>query len=125
MSSDPLEPCVGDRYDDGCSCPHSQAKKDADLSGTQARLKDAEALLNSKEAALATSLTERRTLEAAMADLQAQVQEVRCRIHTHTHKHEGPELYTVCEYTVCFVTNEQGAQIKRVLQPFAAIRLYR
>ncbi|XP_012671585.1 lamin-B1 isoform X2 [Clupea harengus] len=54
----------------------TQAKKDADLSGTQARLKDAEALLNSKEAALATSLTERRTLEAAMADLQAQVQEL-------------------------------------------------
>ena len=99
MSSDPLvEPCVGDRYDDGCSCPHSQAKKDADLSGTQARLKDAEALLNSKEAALATSLTERRTLEAAMADLQAQVQEVRCRIHTHTHTHTSMKAQNCIQY---------------------------
>ncbi|XP_076140481.1 lamin-B1 isoform X2 [Alosa pseudoharengus] len=54
----------------------THAKKDADLSGTQARLKDLEALLNSKDAALSTALSERKALEAAVADLQAQVQEL-------------------------------------------------
>ncbi|XP_041914972.1 lamin-B1 isoform X1 [Alosa sapidissima] len=54
----------------------THAKKDADLSGTQARLRDLEALLNSKDAALSTALSERKALEAAVADLQAQVQEL-------------------------------------------------
>ncbi|KAL2100205.1 hypothetical protein ACEWY4_004599 [Coilia grayii] len=54
----------------------THAKKDADLVGAQARLKDLEALFNSKDAALATAVSERKALEAAVADLQAQVQEL-------------------------------------------------
>ncbi|XP_062409381.1 lamin-B1 isoform X1 [Sardina pilchardus] len=54
----------------------THAKKDTDLSGALVRLKDLEALLNSKDAALANALCEKRALEAAMADLQAQVQEL-------------------------------------------------
>ncbi|KAJ8261498.1 hypothetical protein COCON_G00172210 [Conger conger] len=52
------------------------AKKDADLSGTQARLKDMEASLNSKEAALATALSEKSSLEASLADLQDHLSEL-------------------------------------------------
>uniref|UniRef100_A0A8B9L203 Lamin B1 n=1 Tax=Astyanax mexicanus TaxID=7994 RepID=A0A8B9L203_ASTMX len=53
----------------------SYAKKDSDLAGCQARLKDVEALLNSKEASLATALSERKALEGSLADLQAQIHE--------------------------------------------------
>ncbi|KAJ8392715.1 hypothetical protein AAFF_G00071990 [Aldrovandia affinis] len=52
------------------------AKKDADLSGTQARLKDMEAALNTKEAVLATALSEKNTLVASLADLQEQILEL-------------------------------------------------
>ncbi|MCJ8742587.1 hypothetical protein PDJAM_G00083730 [Pangasius djambal] len=52
------------------------AKKDADLAGCQARLKDFEALLNTKEASLSTAYSEKKALEAMLADLQAQIQEL-------------------------------------------------
>ncbi|KAK3550390.1 hypothetical protein QTP86_025196, partial [Hemibagrus guttatus] len=52
------------------------AKKDADLAGCQARLKDVEALLNTKEASLATAYSEKKGLEAMLTDLQAQIQEL-------------------------------------------------
>ncbi|NWZ27758.1 LMNA protein, partial [Asarcornis scutulata] len=51
----------------------SNAKKEGDLLSAQARLKDLEALLNSKEAALSTALSEKRNLEAEVRDLRAQV----------------------------------------------------
>lgn len=54
----------------------SYAKKDTDLVGCQARLKDVEALLNTKEASLATAYSEKKALEAMLADLQSQIQEV-------------------------------------------------
>lgn len=54
----------------------SYAKKDTDLVGCQARLKDVEALLNTKEASLATAYSEKKGLEAMLSDLQAQIQEV-------------------------------------------------
>ncbi|XP_063066601.1 lamin-B1 [Engraulis encrasicolus] len=54
----------------------THAKKDADLTGALLRLKDLEALLNSKDAALATALSERKALDAALAELQVQVQEL-------------------------------------------------
>ena len=53
------------------------AKKEADLLAAQARLKDLEALLNSKEAALSTALGEKRNLENEVRDLRAQVAKVR------------------------------------------------
>uniref|UniRef100_A0A8C6YQR3 Lamin A/C n=1 Tax=Nothoprocta perdicaria TaxID=30464 RepID=A0A8C6YQR3_NOTPE len=49
------------------------AKKEGDLLAAQARLKDVEALLNSKEAALSTALGEKRNLETEVRDLRAQV----------------------------------------------------
>ncbi|XP_060109835.1 lamin [Heteronotia binoei] len=48
-------------------------KKEGDLLAAQARLKDVEALLNSKEAALTTALGEKRNLENEVRDLRAQV----------------------------------------------------
>lgn len=57
-------------------CVCSYTKKDTDLANSQARLKDVEALLNTKEASLATAYSEKKGLEAMLADLQAQIQEV-------------------------------------------------
>uniref|UniRef100_A0ACB8G947 Uncharacterized protein n=1 Tax=Sphaerodactylus townsendi TaxID=933632 RepID=A0ACB8G947_9SAUR len=48
-------------------------KKEGDLLAAQARLKDVEALLNSKEAALTTALGEKRNLENEVRDLKAQL----------------------------------------------------
>lgn len=59
-----------------CSPPSSYNKKDSDSAGALAKLKDLEAQLNSKEAMLATALSEKRGLEATLADLQEQLQEV-------------------------------------------------
>ncbi|KAF2986650.1 hypothetical protein EK904_013293, partial [Melospiza melodia maxima] len=47
--------------------------KEGDLLTAQARLKDVEALLNSKEAALSTALGEKRNLENEVRDLRGQV----------------------------------------------------
>ncbi|XP_037608975.1 lamin-B1 isoform X1 [Sebastes umbrosus] len=52
------------------------SKKDSEAAGAQARLKDLDAQLNSKEAMLATALSENRGLEAALADLREQLQEL-------------------------------------------------
>ncbi|XP_063173302.1 lamin-A-like [Candoia aspera] len=49
------------------------AKKEGDLLAAQARLKDVEALLNSKEAALTTALGEKRNLENEVRDLRGQL----------------------------------------------------
>lgn len=56
-------------------CPRN-AKKEGDLLTAQARLKDVEALLNSKEAALTTALGEKRNLENEVRDLRAQLLKV-------------------------------------------------
>lgn len=55
---------------------HTYAKKDFDLTATQTRLKEVEALLNSKEAALNTAVSERKALENTLTDLQVHVQEL-------------------------------------------------
>ncbi|KAF3702443.1 Lamin-B1 Precursor [Channa argus] len=51
-------------------------KKDSEAAGAQARLKDLEAQLNSKEAMLATALSEKRSLESTLSDLQERLQEL-------------------------------------------------
>ncbi|XP_071322667.1 lamin-B1 [Trachinotus anak] len=51
-------------------------KRDSEAAGAQARLKDLEAQLNSKDALLATALSEKTGLEARLADLQEQLQEL-------------------------------------------------
>ncbi|XP_070777468.1 lamin-A-like [Enoplosus armatus] len=48
-------------------------KKESDLAGASQRLKDVEALLNSKDASLSTALGEKRNLEVENRDLKAQV----------------------------------------------------
>ncbi|PIO29192.1 hypothetical protein AB205_0068700, partial [Aquarana catesbeiana] len=60
-----------------CAYPESflffrNKKKEADLLTAQARLKDLEALLNSKDAGLSTALGEKRNLEAELRDLKGQ-----------------------------------------------------
>lgn len=57
-------------------CPSSYNKKDCEAAAAQARLRDVEAQLNSKDAMLATALSEKRGLEATVTELQEQLQEV-------------------------------------------------
>ncbi|KAF7649467.1 hypothetical protein LDENG_00140990, partial [Lucifuga dentata] len=52
------------------------SRRDSEAAGLQARLKDVEGQLNSKEALLATALSEKRSLEASLLDLQLQIQEL-------------------------------------------------
>ncbi|XP_075596285.1 lamin-B1 [Balearica regulorum gibbericeps] len=49
------------------------AKKESDLNGAQARLQEFEAALNSKEAALATALGDKKSLEGQVKDLKDQI----------------------------------------------------
>lgn len=51
--------------------------KENDLVATAARLREVEALLNSKDASLATALGEKRTLEAEVKDLKMQLAKVK------------------------------------------------
>ncbi|XP_056592428.1 lamin-B1 [Triplophysa dalaica] len=55
---------------------HDFLKKESDLSSSQARVKEVEGLLNTKEAALITAASARKTLEKTLADLQLHVQEL-------------------------------------------------
>ncbi len=67
-----------------CVC-HRCEKKDSELVSAQARLREAEALLNSREAALNTAVSERKALQISVTDLQLQLQEV--HVHTHPNNH--------------------------------------
>ncbi|NWS47015.1 LMNB1 protein, partial [Probosciger aterrimus] len=51
----------------------SYAKKEADLNGAQIKIRELEAALNSKEAALATALRDKRSLEEENDDLRDQI----------------------------------------------------
>lgn len=57
-------------------CLYRNTKKESDLAGALQRLKDLEALLNSKDASLTTALGEKRNLEVENRDLKAQVAKV-------------------------------------------------
>lgn len=59
------------------SCLHRNSKKESDLEAALARLRDLEALLNSKDASLTTALGEKRALEAEVKDLKAQLAKVK------------------------------------------------
>lgn len=52
------------------------------MAGAQQRLKDLEALLNSKDASLTTALGEKRSLEVENRDLKAQI----AKVKTHLQK---------------------------------------
>ncbi|XP_071386641.1 lamin-B1 [Centroberyx affinis] len=69
----------------------SYTKRDSEAAGAQARLKDLEAQLNSKEAMLTTALSEKRGLEATLADLQEQLQELDTGL-AQAKKHLGDEM---------------------------------
>ncbi|KAM7383034.1 hypothetical protein PAMP_002722 [Pampus punctatissimus] len=58
--------------DYACSS-RKNSKKESDLEAALARLRDLEALLNSKDASLTTALGEKRALEAEVKDLKAQL----------------------------------------------------
>lgn len=62
-----------------CLCRNT--KKELDLAGAQQRLKDLEALLNSKDASLTTALGEKRSLEVENRDLKAQIAKVKDVAH--------------------------------------------
>ncbi|KFV52060.1 Lamin-B1, partial [Gavia stellata] len=51
----------------------SYAKKESDLNGAQVKLREFEAALNSKEAALATALGDKKSLEGEIEDLKDQI----------------------------------------------------
>lgn len=62
------------------SCPprlHRNTKKESDLEAALVRLRDLEAMLNSKDAAYTTALGEKRNLEAEVKDLKAQLARVK------------------------------------------------
>ncbi|KAK0137864.1 Lamin-B1 [Merluccius polli] len=54
----------------------SYTKRDAEAAASRARVKELEAQLNSKEATLATTLSEKRGLEASLADAHGRLQEL-------------------------------------------------
>ncbi|KAJ4920383.1 hypothetical protein JOQ06_024531 [Pogonophryne albipinna] len=66
-------------------------KKDSEAAGSQARLKDLEAQMNSKDAMLATALSEGRGLEATLADLREQLQELETGL-AHTKQQLSEEM---------------------------------
>ena len=56
--------------------PSSYTKRDGEATASRARVKELDALLNSKDATLATTLSEKRGLEANLADAHGRLQEV-------------------------------------------------
>lgn len=58
-------------------CVHRNGKKESELEAALARLRDLEALLNSKDASLTTALGEKRSLEVEVKDLKAQLAKVK------------------------------------------------
>lgn len=58
-------------------CLNRNSKKESDLEAALARLRDLEALFNSKDASLTTALGEKRALEAEVKDLKAQLLKVK------------------------------------------------
>jgi chromosome segregation ATPase len=55
---------------------YSYAKKESDLNGAQIKLREYEAALNSKDAALATALGDKKSLESDLEDLKDQIAQV-------------------------------------------------
>lgn len=72
-------------WDSFCLCRNT--KKESDLVAALQRLKDLEALLNSKDASLTTALGEKRGLEVENRDLKAQVAKVNSNPRSTPWKH--------------------------------------
>lgn len=58
------------------SCLSRNGKKESDLEAALLRLRDLEALLNSKDASLSTAMGEKRSVEAELKELKAQLAKV-------------------------------------------------
>lgn len=58
---------------------YSYAKKESDLNGAQIKLREYEAALNSKDAALATALGDKKSLEGELEDMKDQIAQVSLR----------------------------------------------
>lgn len=63
-------------------CIYRNTKKESELAGALQRLKDLEALLNSKDASLTTALGEKRNLEVENRDLKTQVAKVNSKLRS-------------------------------------------
>lgn len=63
-------------------CLYRNTKKESDLIGALQRLKDLEALLNSKDASLTTALGEKRNLDVENRDLKAQLAKVNANLRS-------------------------------------------
>lgn len=61
-------------------CLYRNAKKESDLEAALGKLRDLEALLNTKDASLSTALGEKRILEAEVKDLKTHLAKVRTDI---------------------------------------------
>lgn len=59
------------------TCFHRNNKKESDLEAALVRLRDLEALLNSKDASLNTAMGEKRALEVEVKGLKAQLAKVK------------------------------------------------
>lgn len=66
----------GEQTDAHVSSLRRNAKKESDLEAALLRLRDLEAMLNSKDAAYTTALGEKRNLEAELKELKAQLAKV-------------------------------------------------
>lgn len=80
----------------------SYSRKDSEAASAQARLKDLEAQLNSKDALLATALSEKRGLEVSLAELQEQMQEVFPSTSTALPLPGGISVFVPLLTLVCF-----------------------
>ncbi|XP_061604004.1 lamin-B1 isoform X2 [Phyllopteryx taeniolatus] len=70
---------------------HGYHKKDSEAAEGHTQLKDLEAKLNAKDSMLATSLSEKTTLEATMVDLQEQIHKLNSGL-AQTKKHLADEM---------------------------------
>lgn len=91
----------------------------------QARLKDLEALLNSKEAALSTALSEKRTMEGELHDLRGQVAKVRPAHGTYPpQKNTHSLFYPSCSREVPDLTCLPASEPLPILASFHPSRPY-
>lgn len=74
------------------SCCYRNSKKESDLEAALVRLRDLEALLNSKDASLSTAMGEKRALEAEVKDLKAQLAKVKKNTPEGSRRQEGHVL---------------------------------
>lgn len=76
IKGEKFSPELGEQTNAHVSSLRRNAKKESDLEAALLRLRDLEAMLNSKDAAYTTALGEKRNLEAELKELKAQLAKV-------------------------------------------------